>query len=430
MTDYGKKYRNRFVRVAYLLMAVSLVLGVSCATVEPSITSEEQLLAEGYRRLNATEIEATLSGNTAHGRFKGNTFTVYLGADGQMRGVSTSSSGNTDTDRGRWEASTDDMFCDKWDKWRSVSDCDRVYLRGSKLVLVDPDGMKSSEFVLEQGKAPLNPQELNSLINSDGKIVHSERINYKSAFLDKTEYYKIRYLSDGLEVVGFIVKPKGNASKYPILIFNRGGNREYGKITKKSFRYLSYLSSKNFVVLASQYRGNDGGEGREEFGGKDVNDVLNLIKLAKSLPFVESSKIVMLGFSRGGMMTYLAIKDGAEIKAAAVVGGVTDLGQNFNERGEGMKRVIRELVGMDKKEWEKRSAYYWPEKIDVPVLILHGEDDWRVKMSQAKKLSERLKQAGKVHELVIFSGGDHGLNTHRAERNQRIFDWFDRYLNP
>jgi dipeptidyl aminopeptidase/acylaminoacyl peptidase len=322
------------------------------------------------------------------------------------------------------------MFCDKWDKWRSASDCDRVYLRGSKVFFVDPDGTKSSEVVLEQGQAPLIPQELHSLINSDGKIVQSERINFKSAYFDKTEYYKITYLSDGLEVVGFIVKPKGNASKYPTIIFNRGGNREYAKITKKSLRYLSYLSSKNFVVLASQYRGNDGGQGREEFGGKDVNDVLNLIKLAKSLPFVEPSKIVMLGFSRGGMMTYLAIKNGAEIEAAAVVGGVTDLGQMFNERDERMKRVIRELVGMDKKEWEKRSAYYWPEKIDVPILILHGEDDWRVQASQAKKLSEKLKQAGKIHELVIFSRGDHGLNTHRAERNQRIIDWFDRYLNP
>ena len=94
-----------------------------------------------------------------------------------------------------------------------------------------------------------------------------------------------------------------------------------------------------------------------------------------------------------------------------------------------MKNVIRELVGMDKLEWEKRSVCYWPEKIDVPTLILHGEDDWRVNVSQAKKLSEKLTQADKIHELVIFPKGDHGLNTHRSERNQKIFDWFEKYLN-
>jgi len=279
------------------------------------------------------------------------------------------------------------------------------------------------------GLTPLISQDLNYLINSNGKIVESKLISIESRWSNKVECYKIKYLSDGLKVVGFIVKPKGEGSKYPVMIFNRGGNREFGKLTKESLRYLSYLSSNNYVVLASQYRGNDGGQGREEFGGKDINDVLNLVPLAKSLLFTEPNKIVMLGFSRGGMMTYLAIKHGAQIKAAAVVGGTTDLTQSYNEREEGMKNVIRELVGMDKNEWEKRSAFYWPEKINVPILILHGEDDWRVKVSQAKKLAERLKELDKVHELVVFPKGDHGLNTHRSERNQKIFDWFERYLN-
>jgi len=278
------------------------------------------------------------------------------------------------------------------------------------------------------GKTPVLIQDLNVLTNSNGKILEQKAIKIKSKWSDGVECYKIKYLSDGLRIVGFILKPKGEGSKFPVMIYNRGGNREFGKITKKTLTYLSYLSSNNYVVLASQYRGNDGGQGREEFGGKDVDDVLTLIPLAKSLSFVESNRIVMLGYSRGGMMTYLAIKAGAKIQAAAVVGGVTDLGQMYNDREEGMKNVIRELVGMGKKEWEKRSAYYWPEKINVPILILHGENDWRVKVSQAKKLAERLKELGKVHELVVFPNGDHGLNTHRYQRNKKIFEWFNKYL--
>ena len=279
------------------------------------------------------------------------------------------------------------------------------------------------------GETPVLAQDLNVLPNSNGRILEQKAVKIKSKWSDEVECYKIKYLSDGLKVVGFVLKPKGEGSKFPVIIYNRGGNREFGKITMKTLPYLSYLSSNSYVVLASQYRGNDGAWGHEEFGGKDINDVLSLIPLAKSLPFVDPTKIVMLGFSRGGMMTYLAIKHGAEIKAAAVVGGFTDLGQLYNDREEGMKNVIRELVGMDKAEWEKRSAVYWPEKIDVPILILHGENDSRVKVSQAKKLSAKLKEAGKVHELVVFPEGDHGLNSHRAQRNRRIFDWFKRYLN-
>ncbi|MBN2178819.1 MAG: S9 family peptidase [Deltaproteobacteria bacterium] len=280
----------------------------------------------------------------------------------------------------------------------------------------------------KQNQLPLITQDLKSLSNSNGKIVESRHINVKSKWSDKTECYKIKYLSDGLKVVGFVVRPKTNGPKFPVIVYNRGGNREYGKINEGTLRYLSYLSSNGYVILASQYRGNDGGQGREEFGGKDINDVLNIIKLAKSLPFVDPSKIVMLGYSRGGMMTYLAIKHGAEIKAAAVVGGLTDLGQMYNEREEGMKDVIRELVGANKSEWEKRSAVYWPNLINIPVLILQGEDDWRTKPSQVKNLSEKLKNAGKVYELVIFPKGDHGLDTHRSERNRKIFDWFEKYL--
>ena len=281
----------------------------------------------------------------------------------------------------------------------------------------------------KQDKAPLLLQNLSFLKNSNGKIFDSQVVNVKSKWSDNIDCYKVRYLSDGLQVVGFVLRPKSNAVKYPAMIFNRGGNQEVGKITNGKLNLLSYFCSKNYVVLASQYRGNDGGEGEEDFGGKDVDDVLNIIELAKSLPFVEPDKIVMVGISRGGMMTYLAMKQNADIKAAAVVGGVTDLEQTYYERDVVMKNVIRELVGMNKSEWGKRSAIYWPEKINAPTLILHGEYDRKVNVSQAIKLSEKLTQAGKVYELVVFQKGDHSLKTHISERNQKILEWFEKYLN-
>ncbi len=128
-------------------------------------------------------------------------------------------------------------------------------------------------------------------------------------------------------------------------------------------------------------------------------------------------------------MTYLAIKEGAPIKAAAVVGAVSDLPQFFQERGRNnMQYVIRKLVGPDIEEYKKRSASDWPEKIDVPVLILHGEADRVVDVSQAKKLGDKLGELGKVYELVIFPEGDHGLNNVRDQRDRKILEWFEKYL--
>ena len=275
---------------------------------------------------------------------------------------------------------------------------------------------------------PLFAQDTSLLKDFNGAIFEKEQIQFETGYSDEVESYRIKYSSDGLKVVGFLVKPKKEGARWPVLIFNRGGNREFGKITLMMMKYFSFLASNGYVILASQYRGNDGGEGKEEFGGSDVNDVLNLIPLAKSLPFTEPDKIVMLGYSRGGMMTYLAIKKGAQIRAAAVVSGVTDLIQMLEEREPGMRKVVEELVGKDESEYRKRSALYWPDEINVPVLILHGGEDLRVNADQAEKLAEELKKLGKEHELAVFPGGDHGLSTHRPERNRLIFEWFDKYL--
>jgi len=307
---------------------------------------------------------------------------------------------------------------------------------GSKLYLLFiilalcASACKTERQVLKNtAELPLFGQDTSLLKDLNGAIVEIEKIEVETGFDDRVETYRMKYLSDGLQVVGFLVKPKKEGASWPVLIYNRGGNREFGKITLRMMRYLSYLASDGYVVLASQYRGNDGGEGKEEFGGRDVNDVLNLIEMAGSLPFTEPGKIVMLGYSRGGMMTYLAIKREAPINAAAVVGGVTDVIQNVEERGAGMRRVVEELAGRDEVEHKKRSAVYWPDKINVPLLILHGEDDWRVNVSQAKKLAQELKKLGKEHKLVVFPCGDHGLNTNRPERNRLIFEWFEKHLN-
>ncbi|MBT8342637.1 MAG: prolyl oligopeptidase family serine peptidase [Desulfatitalea sp.] len=272
-------------------------------------------------------------------------------------------------------------------------------------------------------------QDLDMLPDSNGQIVTQLRATIADARAGTTEIYRVRYLSDNLEVVGFIVKPYDNQSNYPVIIFNRGGNREFGKITEDTLEYLSFLSSKGYVVLASQYRGNDGGQGQEEFGGADINDVLNLLPLAKSLPFIDANNIFMLGYSRGGMMTYLAIKSGVEINAAAVVGGLTDLEQAYNEREAEMQRIIEELVGMDPFAWEARSAVHWPEMINIPVLILHGEADERVSVSHATKLAQLLTEEGKVHKLTLFADGNHSLSTHYQEKHTAIFEWFETYTN-
>ena len=163
--------------------------------------------------------------------------------------------------------------------------------------------------------------------------------------------------------------------------------------------FYEFLSN-GFVVIASQYRGNDGGQGKEELGGADLNDVMSLFALAQSLGYIDMRNIFMYGVSRGGMTTYIALKHGAPVNAAAIVGGITDLQVWAEWRPEMIqeyKDLIPDYERQSDAQLRQRSAINWVEKINVPLLILHGEADWRVPPSQALTFAQRLQSLGKVY---------------------------------
>jgi len=153
---------------------------------------------------------------------------------------------------------------------------------------------------------------------------------------------RITYGSDGLRVTGFIVEPS-TPGRHPAVIFNRGGTQHFGAIRTADLVEFAGWALDGYVVVASQYRGNDGGEGREEWGGADVHDIVNLAVLARALPSVEPEALYMHGVSRGGMMTYRALAAGLRVRAAATVGAPADLAMGLTHRPE-MEEVYRDLM--------------------------------------------------------------------------------------
>lgn len=265
---------------------------------------------------------------------------------------------------------------------------------------------------------------------TDGVIVSRTPVDVEAAFQGKVEVERIDYLVDELRVVGFIVKPlSAHQQPVPVMIYNRGGNREYGKIDSERLRRLCSYAARGYVVLASQYRGNDGGEGREEFGGADVRDVFALSRLADTLPEADAARKVMVGFSRGGMMTYICIRQRIDILAAAVVGAPADLlrqPQPFP-----MDQIHADLIGdrvQDADRFHDRSALCWPDQLNIPLLIMHGENDDRVDVQDSIELAQRLSELGKEHKFVSYPGGDHRLSKFEAARDQELFNWFGKYL--
>ena len=242
----------------------------------------------------------------------------------------------------------------------------------------------------------------------------------------------VLYESGDLPVRGFVFRPWPPASgrRYPAIVFNRGGNGDFGKIDASDLRLFRAYARRGFVVLASQYRGADGAPGRDEFGGAELEDVRSLFPLARELAFVDLDNVFMLGFSRGGMMTYLAIRDGAPVRAAASVGGVSDLPALAAYRPEFLRIWADHMPRFDADPSERmreRSAVLWADRIDKPLLLLHGGADRRVPPAQSEALAAALRRAGRVVELDVFPGDDHALSKNAAERDARIVVWFQAH---
>lgn len=251
------------------------------------------------------------------------------------------------------------------------------------------------------------------MLDTHERVLSAEPVELSEALAGSAVVWRIRYESDGCEVVGFVSAPADYLERaYPVLIWNRGGNQAFGQLTADTPTGLATLG---YIVLASQYRGVDGGTGTEQFGGDDIHDVLRLIDISEAFAFAQPGGVYMAGASRGGMMTYIACRQDARIRAAAVLAGVSDLTATYNGREASMKRVLKTLVGGPPEAlpeaYALRSAVCWAEEIDVPLLILHGgAKDWRVDTAQARDMAALLAAHGKEYKLIVYEEADHSLS--------------------
>lgn len=243
---------------------------------------------------------------------------------------------------------------------------------------------------------------------------------------------KVRYASGGFSVVGFVLEPRGS-DKHPVVLVARGGNSMMGLIGPRMLLEMNQLVERGFVVLATQYRGSDGGEGVDQFGGGDTQDLANLVPLARSLPSVEPGDPYVLGYSRGGMTAALALRRGLRVRAAALFSGLFDLERDAREHPE-MAENYRELVPGFKENPEaalrERSAVAWAPEIHAPLLVLAGTRDTVVSpANNAERLHALRRNANLESRLLTWDDG-HGLDAHRVEAIDAIADWFKSHAAP
>ncbi len=241
---------------------------------------------------------------------------------------------------------------------------------------------------------------------------------------------KLRYRSDGLSVVALLYRQKNaGAVRQPVIVFNRGSYVRKD-VAPELLTMFHRLAQAGFVVVAPMYRGSDGGEGRDEMGGADLNELMNILPVLREIEALDTGNVFLYGESRGGMMVYQAMRDGFPARAAATYGAFTDLGEMIStDAGAAMAKKI--WPDFEQKRHEivaRRSAIAWADKLSTPLLLMHGAKDREVPVAHTLRLAAELAKAGKDFGVIVVPGANHTLFQHRLERDRHAVQFFRRHL--
>lgn len=272
------------------------------------------------------------------------------------------------------------------------------------------------------------PVSLPAFASDPGLRWSSTAEEYEAALADgRFRMEEFTYRSDELTVGAYLYRPvEPVESPRPVIVYNRGSFTRpagfAGEILVMARRY----ALGGFLVVAPHYRGSNGWAGRDEMGGADLHDLFNLVPELARIAHADATKVFLAGESRGGMMTYAALRDGFPARAAAVWGAFSDLAPLL-ESGPQAKYapvIWPDLATRREEIIATRSAIRWAERIQAPLLILHGEADTDIPVDQAVKMDAELTRLGKVHALRVFPREGHRITGRAAERDAAVMAWF------
>lgn len=231
--------------------------------------------------------------------------------------------------------------------------------------------------------------------------------------------------------------------KYPTILYCQGGPQ--GTVSQFwSYRWnFQQMAANGYIVVAPNRRGLPG-FGTEwleqisgDYGGQNMKDYLSAIDELAKEPFVDAEKLGCVGASYGGFSVYwLAGHHEKRFKAFISHDGMFNLEQQYLETEE-MWFVNWDLGG---SYWDKSNAiaqrsyanspHLFVDKWDAPILVIHGEKDYRILASQGMSAFNAAVLRGVPAQMLIFPEENHWvLQAQNGILWQRVFkQWLDKWL--
>jgi dipeptidyl aminopeptidase/acylaminoacyl peptidase len=234
-------------------------------------------------------------------------------------------------------------------------------------------------------------------MDRDGCVVHEE---------SAVKVCKRDYSVDGKNVEAISFEPRGSGP-FPALLLIPGHATTARDWIPNGLTY----ARNGYAGLAVSQPGYGKSEGPGDYvGPKTIKVLVEGYRRLQRESFVDSKRMGIVGYSRGGMAASLLALQLDDVKAVVMGGGIYDFKKEFDETGlDGIRQNMKAETGMTEEAIRLRSSVLRMENLKCPVLILHGEKDINVPVSQARLLRDRLTALKKDFEIQIFPDRDHGI---------------------
>jgi dipeptidyl aminopeptidase/acylaminoacyl peptidase len=259
---------------------------------------------------------------------------------------------------------------------------------------------------------------------SEPELLGQNRLSVLAPMLSDTVpiIYKAR---DGLEIHGYLTRPKGASETTPLptVLLVHGGPwiRDDWAAGGTNRSLQQFFANRGYAVLQVNYRGSGGygrsfmAKGMGEIAGKMHDDLIDGVNWAVQKGIADAKKVAIYGASYGGFSALLGATKTPEVFACAIdVVGVADWASLLESAPVYWELDLwYRFIGDPKKPEERKildskSPLYMAANATKPILIMHGANDPRVKIDQSHRMVEALQKAGKEVRYVTFKGDGHG----------------------
>ena len=320
---------------------------------------------------------------------------------------------------GRWQADDeryvffDDAVHQRWTAITRAFAAEHVHLASYSAdfneIVVRVEGVRDGYRYEIVDMKTYRAQPLGEVYEELGQPLEVRRVTYKAA--------------DGMEIPAYLTLPRRREPRnLPLVVLPHGGPE--ARDTADFDWWSQALADQGYAVLRANFRGSDlnwkfMSAGFGQWGRKMQTDLSDGVRYLVKEGIVDPARVCIMGASYGGYAALAGVSlDPGVYRCAISIAGISDLKRTLRQadyRGSGTwaRRYWDRFMGVtgpDDPVLNQISPVKHLDAVNVPVLLIHGQDDMVVPFEQSSLLFDALTRAGKKVQLLTLKREDHWLS--------------------